>query len=58
LLVSPPEPPVIMPPIRPQDIEVAVCGAEKMANMREEINQRIAKSGNFFISKNNCNIAF
>lgn len=45
LLVSPPEPPVVIPPIRPQDIEVAVCGAEKMAVNREEINQRIAKSG-------------
>ena len=43
--MTPPDPPVVIPPIRPQDIEVAVCGAEKMAAARENVNQRIARSG-------------
>ena len=56
LLVSPPEPTVKVPPIRPQDIEVAVCGAEKMAATREEINQRVSRSGRFTVQITDSNL--
>ncbi len=45
LLQSPPEPPVHVPPLKTEDIVMAAKGADRVAEERKAIHQRLSRSG-------------